>query len=757
MWICELFEISEERNMFRSTTCIWNLLALISLTMSADIVEEMANEVIEEAEPMFSTLDYVVLGLLGLGGVYYFFMKKKPEDTTPSFNYTIQPTQAPTSSTSSGPKGFMDKMKHLNRRMVVFYGSQTGTGEEFAGRLAKEGLKYGFRGVVADPEECEVEDLTELSSLENDLEGPVLAVFCVATYGEGDPTDNAQALYDWLQEGNGDVKGLRYAVFGLGNSTYEHFNAMGKVVDKKLSDMNGKRVHPLGLGDDDINIEDDFIQWKEGFWSSVCEEFGLEYLGDDFSMRQYEATELKEGEYNPERVFRGEVARLNSYKTQRPPFDMKNPYMAPVNVNRNLQSEDSDRYCMHIELGLGESRIRYEAGDHVAIYPTNDERLVNRIGELLNIDLDTVFTMKALEEDAIKKSPFPVPTTYRAALSHYVDITALPRTHVLKEIAAYTTDENEKEMLNLMTTNSDEGRNKYNEFISNACRHITHILEDLPSCKPAIDHLLELLPRLQPRFYSISSSGKVHKDSVHVTAVVIEYETPTGRTNNGVCTKWLQPMIPDENANEKTEKKPETEENVEGEAEDVAVDKKEENTTNAAKEAQFKVPIYVRRSQFRLPNRVQTPIIMVGPGTGVAPFRGFIQERALQKEQGKPVGQTHLYFGCRNKDKDFIYREELEKYVEDGVLTLHTAFSRDQPEKIYVTHRMRENFDQLWEMIGKKGGHVYICGDAKMMAKDVRNIIVEVVQKGGEMSPEEAEKYVKKMEQQKRYSADVWS
>ena len=151
-------------------------------------------------------------------------------------------------------------------------------------------------------------------------------------------------------------------------------------------------------------------------------------------------------------------------------------------------------------------------------------------------------------------------------------------------------------------------------------------------------------------------------------------------------------MIPDENANEKIEEKPETEENVEGKGEDVSVDKKEENITtsipnNTVKEAQFKVPIYVRRSQFRLPNRVQTPIIMVGPGTGVAPFRGFIQERALQKEQGKPVGQTHLYFGCRNKDKDFIYREEMEKYVEDGVLTLHTAFSRDQPEKIYVTHR----------------------------------------------------------------------
>ena len=138
-------------------------------------------------------------------------------------------------------------------------------------------------------------------------------------------------------------------------------------------------------------------------------------------------------------------------------------------------------------------------------------------------------------------------------------------------------------------------------------------------------------------------------------------------------------------------------------------------------------------------------------------FRGFIQERAWQKEQGKPVGPTHLYFGCRNKDKDFIYREEMEKYVEDGVLTLHTAFSRDQPQKIYVSHRMRENVEDLWHLIGEKGGHVYVCGDAKMMAKDVRNIVLEVVETGGQMSKEDAEKYVKKMEQQKRYSADVWS
>ncbi len=162
-----------------------------------------------------------------------------------------------------------------------------------------------------------------------------------------------------------------------------------------------------------------------------------------------------------------------------------------------------------------------------------------------------------------------------------------------------------------------------------------------------IDHLMELLPRLQPRFYSISSSSRVHPESIHITGVVVEYETKTGRTNKGVATTWLRPMVPSE-------------------------------------DNQYKIPVYVRRSQFRLPNRPQTPVVMIGPGTGLAPFRGFIQERAWQKKQGKNVGETHLFFGCRNRDVDYIYREEMEQFAEgeDAVLTLHTAFSRDQAHKV---------------------------------------------------------------------------
>ncbi len=354
---------------------------------------------------------------------------------------------------------------------------------------------------------------------------------------------------------------MNYAVFGLGNKTYEHYNAMGIFVDKKLEEMGAKRIHKLGLGDDDANLEDDFITWKEEFWQSVCKEFDIEATGEEFSMRQYEEKILKEGDYNPDKMYTGEPARLRSFITQRPPFDVKNPYLSEIKINRNLHSDKSDRYCMHIELDIKDSRIRYDAGDHVAVYPTNNVDLVNRLGELLDVDLDTVFTMITLDEDSTKKHPFPCPTTYRTALSHYVDITALPRTHIMKELAEYTDDPEEKRKLQLMATTTPEGKELYLNWVQLDCRHITHILEDMPHCKPKIDHLMELLPRLQPRFYSISSSPRAHAESIHITGVVVEYETNTKRINKGVATTWLKPMIPSEDQT-------------------------------------YKIPSYVRRSQF---------------------------------------------------------------------------------------------------------------------------------------------------------------
>nr|AHM93010.1 NADPH-cytochrome P450 reductase [Laodelphax striatellus] len=679
------------------------------MEVEADIGAESMKD-----ESFFGPLDILLITAL-LGIAAWWFMKDKKKDSAYK-SYTIQPTALGSTTDTSG-NSFIKKLKTSGRSLVAFYGRQTGTGEEFAGRLAKEGVRYQMKGMVADPEEYDMGELVNMKEIPNSL-----AVFCLATYGEGDPTDNAMDFYEWLQNGSADLTGLNYAVFGLGNKTYEHYNAVGIYVDQRLEELGATRVCELGLGDDDANIEDDFITWKDKFWPSVCESFGIETMGEDVSIRQYQLVEHTE--INTDRVYTGEVARLHSLKNQRPPFDVKNPYLAPISVNRELHKA-GNRSCMHIEFNIEGSRMRYDTGDHCAVYAKNDDENVEKLGKLLGVNLDTLFTLTNTDEDSSKKHPFPCPTSYRTALTYYLDITSNPRTHILKELSEYCSNPEEQVKLKSMASTSPEGKQLYNSWIIQDNRNILHILEDMPSCKPPIDHICELLPRLQCRYYSISSSSKLHPTTVHITAVRVEYKTPTGRLNKGVATCWL------------ADKKP--------------------NTQPDTDLPSPVVPIFIRKSQFKLPTRPQTPIIMIGPGTGLAPFRGFIQERDLYRKEGKPVGETILYFGCRKKSEDYIYQEELEEYVANGTLKLYVAFSREQEQKQYVTHLLEKNKDELWNVIGENNGHLYVCGDAKNMARDVHNIVANVIKEKGNMEEAQANTYLKKMEAQKRYSADVWS
>ncbi|XP_047509863.1 NADPH--cytochrome P450 reductase isoform X1 [Pieris napi] len=662
---------------------------------------------------LFSTFDIIMLVVLFGAAVWWLYSSRKDnkKDDLLLSKYSIQPAATIEVTENS----FITKLQSSGRSLVVFYGSQTGTGEEFAGRLAKEGIRYKLKGMVADPEECDMEELAKLKDIKNSL-----AVFCMATYGEGDPTDNAMEFFEWLKNGDPDLTGVNYAVFGLGNKTYEHYNAVAIYLDKRLEELGATRVYELGMGDDDANIEDDFITWKDKFWPSVCEKFNIESTGEEELTRQFSLVSHSSGDISPNDVFKGEMSRLHSLEVQRPPFDAKNPFLAQIKVNRELH-KGGDRSCLHVELDISDSKMRYEAGDHVAVYPTNDVNLVNRLGELTGANLDDVFSLVNTDQESSKKHPFPCPTSYRTALSHYIEITALPRTHILRELVEYCTDEEDKKKLLLMATNSQEGKALYQSFVADACRHIVHILEDIKSCRPPLDHICELLPRLQPRYYSISSSPKLHPETVHITAVVVQYKTATGRVNKGVATTWL------------AEHKP------------------------LSGEPLPRVPVFIRKSQFRLPLQTQTPIMMVGPGTGLAPFRGFLQERAIARQNGKEVGNTILYFGCRNRDQDYIYREELEEYEKNGDVTLHVAFSRDQDKKVYVTHLLEKNLDQIWDVIGKRNGHFYICGDAKNMAVDVRNIVTKAIIEKGGRSESEATQFLKKLESMKKYSADVWS
>ncbi|XP_027717482.1 NADPH--cytochrome P450 reductase [Vombatus ursinus] len=668
-----------------------------------------ASEAGAEDVSLFSMTDMFLFSLvMGLLTYWFFFRKKKEE--IPEFT-KIQPPV----STSVKDSSFVEKMKKTGRNIVVFYGSQTGTAEEFANRLAKDAHRYGMRGMAADPEEYDLVDLSSLPEIDN-----ALAVFCMATYGEGDPTDNAQDFYDWLQETDVDLSGVKFAVFALGNKTYEHFNAMGKYVDNRLEQLGAQRIFELGLGDDDGNLEEDFITWREQFWPAVCEHFGVEATGEESSIRQYEL--VVHTDENMNKVYTGEMGRLKSYENQKPPFDAKNPFLATVTTNRKL-NQGGERHLMHLELDISNSKIRYESGDHVAVYPANDASLVNQLGEILGADLDMVISLNNLDEESNKKHPFPCPTTYRTALTYYLDITNPPRTNVLYELAQYAGEPAEQEQLRKMASSSGEGKELYLNWVVEARRNILAILQDYPSLRPPIDHLCELLPRLQARYYSIASSSKVHTNSIHICAVVVEYKTKAGRVNKGVATNWLRAKEPAlENGHKAT------------------------------------VPMFVRKSQFRLPFKPTTPVIMIGPGTGIAPFVGFIQERAWLKEQGKEVGETVLYYGCRRADEDYLYREELAQFQKDGVLSqLNVAFSREQSHKVYVQHLMKQNKEHLWRLIHECGAHIYVCGDARNMARDVQNVFCEIASEFGGMGQSQAVDFIKKLMAKGRYSLDVWS
>ncbi|XP_061105065.1 NADPH--cytochrome P450 reductase-like [Conger conger] len=660
-----------------------------------------------EEESLFTALDLILFSFI-VGLVVYWFLSRQKKEQIPEFKKLT--TAAPPVRETS----FIEKMKKTNRNVVVFYGSQTGTAEEFSNRLAKDAQRYGMRGMSADPEEYDMSELSRLSEIDNSL-----AVFCMATYGEGDPTDNAQDFYDWLQETDSELEGVNFTVFALGNKTYEHYNAMGKYVDKRLVELGATRIFDLGMGDDDGNLEEDFVSWREQFWPAVCEHFGVEATGEESSIRQYEL--VVHTDINMNKVYTGELGRLNSFETQKPPFDPKNPFLAPVTANRKLNKGGS-RHLMHVELDISSSKIRYDSGDHVAVYPINDTSIVNKIGELLAVDLDAVISLNNLDEESNKKHPFPCPTTYRTALTHYLDVTNPPRTNVLYELAQYATDPKEQENMRKMASSSPEGKALYHSWVLDSRRNILAILEDMQSLRPPIDHLCELLPRLQARYYSIASSSKVHPNTLHICAVVVEYETKTGRLNRGVATNWLKNKVVTDNGHKST------------------------------------VPMYVRKSQFRLPFKASNPVIMIGPGTGIAPFMGFIQERSWLKEQGKEVGETVLYYGCRHRAEDFLYQEELEEFERAGVLTqLNVAYSRDQEQKVYVQHLLKKNKEHLWKLIHSENAHIYVCGDARNMARDVQTVFYEIGEELGGLTRPQAIDYVKKLMTKGRYSQDVWS
>jgi sulfite reductase (NADPH) flavoprotein alpha-component len=375
-----------------------------------------------------------------------------------------------------------------------------------------------------------------------------------------------------------------------------------------------------------------------------------------------------------------------------PVYSRANPFPAALMVNRKLNGPGSTRDTRHLELTLEGSGLKYEAGDALGVWPTNCPALVEELLQVLNC---------SGKESVPVKDAGEVPL--REALLRCCEITRLPQS-LLRAVGEKTGD---AELLRLAspTANGEFSRFQWG-------REIIDLLLAHPAAKFTAKEFVGLLKKLQPRLYSIASSPRRHPGQVHLCVAVVRYES-LGRVRKGVCSTFLAERVP-----------------VGG-----------------------RVPVFVQPNKnFRPPANPDAPMILVGPGTGLAPFRAFLEERQVNGARGK----NWLFFGSQKSATDFLYQDEIDEFRRAGILTrLDLAWSRDQAQKIYVQHRMREHAAELFDWL-EAGAHFYVCGDAQQMARDVDAALHEIVQTAGGRTSEQAAEYVRRLKNERRYQRDVY-
>ncbi|KAK7956258.1 NADPH-cytochrome P450 reductase [Apiospora aurea] len=687
------------------------------------------------------TLDIVVLSVILLATAAYFTKGKLWGVTKDPYANSF----ANTNGLKAGKtRNIIEKIEEAGKNCIIFYGSQTGTAEDYASRLAKEGKsRFGLETMVADLEDYDYDNLDQLPE-------DKVVFFVLATYGEGEPTDNAVDFYEFItgedvsfsESADPPLGTLKYVTFGLGNNTYEHYNSMVRNVDKALTKLGAHRIGDAGEGDDGAGtMEEDFLAWKEPMWAALAKKMGLEERE-----AQYEPifgiVEREGLTKESQEVYVGEPNKMHLEGAARGPFNAHNPYIAPIVESKEIFNV-KDRNCLHMEVDISGSNLSYQTGDHIAIWPTNAGREVDYFLDILGLTekRDTVVSVKALEPTA--KVPFPTPTTFDAIARYHMEICAPISRQFVATLAAFAPDESSKAEMTKLGQDKDYFHEKVSKYHYNLAGLLRTVGGGQRWSNVPFSAFIEGLTKLQPRYYSISSSSAVQPKKISITAVV-ESQLIPGRADpfQGVATNYLLALKQKQN----------------GEPNPKPYGLTYEICGPRNKYDGIHVPVHVRHSNFKLPSDPSKPIIMIGPGTGVAPFRGFVQERAKQAEDGESVGKTLLFFGCRKRSEDFMYESEWEerKRALGDAFEMPIAFSRDGPKKVYVQHLLKERSKEINELLEKKA-YVYVCGDAANMAREVNTVLAQIISEQRGIPEAKAEEIVKNMRASNQYQEDVWS
>uniref|UniRef100_UPI00398EFA45 nitric oxide synthase, inducible-like n=1 Tax=Pristiophorus japonicus TaxID=55135 RepID=UPI00398EFA45 len=603
----------------------------------------------------------------------------------------------------------MQKTMAKRTKATILYATETGKSETFAKKLCTL-FNGAFNAKVVCMDDYDLSDLAKES----------LVLVVASTFGNGDSPGNGETFKKSLFT----KKSLKpykfsYSIFGLGSRMYPQFCAFAHTLDKKLEQLGATQMSPTGEGDELGGQEESFIEWAITAFKTACKVFNVR---GKVELGQFKSA-TKSNVWDPSR---------HRFTMDSRPLDlcsalskMQGKKILPMKFQskKNLQSSKSSRSTILVKLSCDDSEeLKYLPGEHIGIFPQNQKALVNALIEKLyemplphqRIQLEVNNGNSARDWKADERIPI---CSLSEALTYFLDITTPPPQQLLKKFAQLAAEESEKSRLLELSQNFQE----YEKWKSFNSPTILEVLEEFQSIRCPAMFLLTQLLLLKPRYYSISSSLDMNPGEIHLTIAVVNYKTRDGQgpMHHGVCSTWFNTIETDE-----------------------------------------LVPCYVRSTAgFHLPKNQSKPCILVGPGTGIAPFRSFWQQRQHDIEKrGIKAGPMTLVFGCRNSEIDHIYKEETRELKNKGILKgVYTAYSREPgQQKTYVQDVLREKLpSEIYKVLHKENGHIYICGEIKM-AQDVTETLKDIIAKQGGMNIEDAEEFITELKNQKRYHEDIF-
>ncbi|KAI0432727.1 hypothetical protein F5Y09DRAFT_353245 [Xylaria sp. FL1042] len=702
--------------------------------MASFIKPETFSEILAYGKPQ-SFLEVVSLAALGIASATYLLKGAPWSRPDPYHNVWYERPQFKDGFQGNRPtatRNIAQKLAQTNQRIAIFWGSQSGTAEIFAQKLARECyLRYGLDAIAVDLSDYDPETISQIPETN-------LAIFILSTFGEGDPSDNTAGFWEWLHKDLSKVPlpNLHYAAFGLGNSNYKYYNRVVDVVVEFLNKAGAKPFMPLGKADDaNGETEEDFLLWKADLFALFQESLGCQE---------------REIIYNPALAVKEDpslepIDLHNGTPIEKPSGSKrKAPKMSAIKALTVVQARElyttPNRNCVHIELDLGShSELRYKTGDYLAVYPIAPDEEVHGLLKVLGWEekASVPLIISDIEEGA--SSRIPSPTSADAIFRYYLEICAPVARDTVKDLAQFAPTPEAKHLLLTL----GKSKSAYHAFTNRNYVTLGRLLslaapgavwKDLP-----LSYLLETISVTQPRYYSIASSSVV---SAHRLAITVGVEKRTLAEEPSIEVKGLTTnyLLAVANALQNIEAPPLYQ--LSGPA--------------GALEG-HKIHAAIRKSKFKLPTLPKTPIIMVAAGTGIAAFRGFIQERARLSAIGKPVGPMVLFFGCRNAEEDYLYRDELERTRSklDGVFQIVTAFSRVKGQKKrYVQDAIREKAGDFCALLDRDAS-LYVCGRASM-AREVSKAVGDILIAENGWDETKLREWSDGMKRGNKWLEDVW-